>query len=78
MNLSTCDCGDCILAGGEDRVIDPTLPKIHQKLNGTESQRTPDQVSCVSCYDRYSGFFGVRETWVRPWVRFLGKKGFLR
>ena len=37
----------------------------HQKLNGTESQRTADQVSC----DRKShldtqGFFGVRETWL--------------
>ena len=31
---------------------------------GTESQRTPDQVSCDRAI-RYSGFFGVRETWVR-------------
>ena len=33
----------------------------------TESQRTPDQVSCETELNiRYSGFFGVRETWVRP------------
>ncbi len=35
---------------------------IHQKLNGTESQRTPDQVSCDRAI-RHSGL-GVRETWV--------------
>ena len=32
---------------------------IHQRLNGTESQRIPDQVSCGRAI-RYSGFFGVR------------------
>ena len=32
---------------------------ILQKLNGTESQRTPDQVSCDRAI-RSSGFFGVR------------------
>ena len=31
---------------------------LHPKLNGTESQRTPDQVSCDRAI-RYSGFFGV-------------------
>ena len=39
---------------------------VQQKLNGTESQRTPDQVSCDSSLLDTSGFFGVRETWVRP------------
>ena len=36
----------------------------HQKLNRTESQRTPDQVSCDRSIRsiRYSGFFGVRES----------------
>ena len=47
----------------------PTL-YLHQKLNGTESQRTPDPVICDRAIG-YSGFFGVRETWVL-WVRFLG------
>ena len=32
---------------------------VHQKLNGTESQRTPKKVSCDRA-NRYSGFFGVR------------------
>ena len=37
----------------------------HQKLNGTESQRTPKlRSSATSYYCRYSGFFGVRGPWV--------------
>ena len=37
------------------------LVNIHQKLNGTESQRTPDHVSCDRV-TRYSGFWNrVRE-----------------
>ena len=47
----------------------------HQKLNGTESQRTPVKSKLRDRAIRYSGFFGVRETWVL-WVRFLGYKGF--
>ncbi len=35
------------------------VPCFHQKMNGTESQRTPDQVSCDRAI-RCSGFFGVR------------------
>ena len=34
---------------------------IHRKINGT-------LVSCMWAMKRYSGFFGVRETWVRPLV----------
>ena len=41
------------------QLIDKCRTSIHQKLNGTESQRTPDQVSCDRAI-RYSGFFGVR------------------
>ena len=40
------------------------MESTHQKLNGTESQRTPDQVSCdSSLLDNYWGL-GVRETWI--------------
>ena len=49
-------------------------PKVHQKLNGTESQRIPDQVSCDRAI-RYSGL-GVRETWVLleiSWIKCLPK-----
>ena len=35
----------------------------HQKLNGTESQRTLPSVSCYISVIRYSGFFGVLEKW---------------
>ncbi len=48
-------------------------PEFHQKLNGTESQRTPkSQVSCDCRAMIDTQFFlGVREKWVL-WVRFLG------
>ena len=41
------------------QLLDKCRTSIHQKLNGTESQRTPDQVSCDRAI-RYSGFLGVR------------------
>ena len=47
----------------DDTVFPPAALSFHQKLNGTESQRTADQVSCDRAI-RYSGFFGVREKWV--------------
>ena len=46
-------------------VVPNIFAGVHQKLNGTESQRTPFS-KLQSSYDRYSGFFGVRETYVGP------------
>ena len=43
----------------------------NQKLNGTKSQRTPDQVSCDRAM-RYSGFFGVRGPWVLLEISWIG------
>ncbi len=37
---------------------------VHRKLTGTESQRTPDQVSCETELLATQDFVGVRETWV--------------
>ena len=45
-------------------------PRIHQKFNGTESQRTP--FSCVFGVFDTQVFFGLRETWVV--VEFSWKK----
>ena len=47
--------GDCYWVGGRPKVY---YTNFHQKLNGTESQRIPDQVSCDRAI-RYSGL-GVR------------------
>ena len=44
---------------------------IHQKLNGTESQRTPDQVSCDRAIRLDTLVFSGSVQWVL-WVRFLG------
>ena len=46
---------------------------IHQKLNGTESQRTPDQVSC----DRAIRYPGLRVRSMGPVGDFLDTENYL-
>ena len=49
------------------------LLNVHQKIEWDRIPTGPRSVSCDRAIG-YSGFFfGVRETWVRPWVRFLGQ-----